>query len=224
MSRAPSHDHSRLRVDLFSDAVFAVAITLLVLNLPLSNVSGSLLTALADRWAAFVAFGISFVIIGCLWVSHFRLFRLIDEVDSVLLFLNLALLFTIVLLPFGASTIATFVTGPGTQSHLAASLFAGSLFLMGLAFSAVYMHVMRRTDQRRSTPPSRAARLVELRPLAGVFVNAAGVGVAFVSPIAVLVMTGAVAILYIVDQMLERPPGARDPEREPTVPAHDPAR
>jgi uncharacterized membrane protein len=201
MSSSPPHDSGRLRLDLFSDAVFAVAITLLVLNLPLTGASGSLLGALADRWPAFAAFGISFVLIGCLWVSHFRLFRLIGEVDSVLLFLNLALLFSIVLVPFGTSTLATFVTHSGTQSHLAAALFAGILVLMGVAFGALHFRVMRSAPESVRMGNGPRGRLAQLRPMAGLLVNAIGVGIAFVSPIAVLLMTAAVAVYYIVDQL-----------------------
>src|SRR5690348_8104003 len=127
MSSATSRSGASLRLDLFSDAVFAVAITLLVLNLPVTAVSGSLLGALAARWAAFAAFGISFVIIGCLWVSHFRLLQLVDTVDGALLMLNLGVLLCIVLVPFGASTLAEFVTRPDAQSHVAAAMFAGIL-------------------------------------------------------------------------------------------------
>ncbi len=201
MSNSPSHGSARLRIDMFSDAVFAVAITLLVLNLPLTGASGTLLTALADRWPAFAAFCISFVLIGCLWVSHFRLFRLVGEVDSLLLFLNLALLFSIVLVPFGASTLATFVTRPATQSHLAAALFAGTLVLMGLTFGALHAHVMRGAHPLPGVAGRPRGRLAQLRPMAGLLVNAIGVGVAFISPIAVLVMTSAVACYYILDQL-----------------------
>jgi uncharacterized membrane protein len=196
-----SHDSGRLRVDLFSDAVFAVAITLLVLNLPLTGASGSLWGALADRWPAFAAFAISFVLIGCLWVSHFRLFRLIDGVDGPLLFLNLAVLFFVVLLPFSSSTLATFVTRSGTQSHLAAALFAGNLVLMGLTFGALYLHVAKRADVSAGIAIASRGRLGQLLPMMGVLVNAIGVGVAFISPVAVLAMVGALSIYYVVDEL-----------------------
>ncbi len=195
-------EDGRLRVDLFSDAVFAVAITLLVLDLPLAGTSGSLLDALAARWAAFSAFGISFVIVGCLWVSHFRLFRMVEDVDGPLLFLNLALLLSIVLIPFGAATMSSFVTQPGAQSHLAAALFAGILVMTGLTFGALYALVNRRAPRwhRIST-----RRWSTIRAMAGLVVTTMAVGVAFISPIAVLVMTGAVSIYYIVDQLMEKP-------------------
>jgi uncharacterized membrane protein len=191
----------RLRLELFSDAVFAVAITLLVLNLPLTGESGPLLGALADRWPTFAAFGISFAIIGCLWVSHFRLLRMVDRTDGVVLFTNLALLLTIVLVPFGSSTMAAFVTKPGSQSHLAAALFAALLVLMSLIFGALHVLVTTRAGMHARGPRTLPERLDALRPFAGGAVNMVGIAVAFISPIAVLCMTGGVAIFYFVDSL-----------------------
>jgi len=192
----------RARFEIFSDAVFAVAITLLVLNLPLGHVSGPLLNALADRWPSFAAFGISFVIVGCIWVSHFRLCRSVQHIDVELLFLNLALLMTIVLVPFGASLMATFVTDPGFSAHLAAALFAGVMLLMGIAFTAVYLRV----NAQLSPPAKQAARdrsrIAQLRDRTGLLANAVAVGLAFVSAQAVLILISVVAVFYIVDQVI----------------------
>lgn len=195
------HGAGKLRMELFSDAVFAVAITLLVLDLPLSGVSGSLLQALADRWAAFAAFGISFAIIGCVWVSHFRLLRLVDDADGKVLFTNLAVLLSVVLVPFGTSTMAQFVTRPDRQSHLAAALFAGILVFMSVTFAGLHALVSRRAGIPGARPRTLRGRLGALRPVAGGIVNAVGIAVAFVSPIAVLCLTGGVAVFYFLDSV-----------------------
>lgn len=194
-------DAGHLRMELFSDAVFAVAITLLVLDLPLTNVSGSLLQALADRWPAFAAFGISFAIVGCVWVSHFRLMRLVGAADGTLLFLNLAVLLSVVLVPFGASTVASFVTRSSAQSHVAAALFAAVLVFMSVTFATFHRLVIRRAGIHLPRPRTLRDRAEVLRPITGGLVNAAGIGVAFVSPIAVLCMTGFVAVFYFLDSL-----------------------
>ena len=142
------------------------------------------------------------MIVGCLWVSHLRLFRLVEDVDGPLLFLNLALLLSVVLIPFGASTMASYVTRSGAQSHVAAALFAAILVLMGITFGALYTLVHRRA--LRSTWTS-TRRWSTLRAMVGLVVNIAAFGVAFISPIAVLAMTGAASIYYIVDQLMEKP-------------------
>jgi uncharacterized membrane protein len=199
-------EEGHLRLDFFSDAVFAVAITLLVLNLPLTGASGSLLRALADRWASFAGFGISFAIVGCVWVSHYRLLRMVRRVDGPLLFLNLALLLSVVLVPFGTSTLATFVTRPDMQSHVAAALFAAILVFMSLTFATLNGVVVRRAGIERLRSTTLRQRFERFRPLLGGTVNAAGIGVAFVSPIAVLIMTAVVALFYFLDQLRnERP-------------------
>ena len=192
---------NRLRLELFSDAVIAVAITVLVLNLPLTGASGSLLQALASRWAAFAAFGISFALIGCVWVSHYRLLRMVREPDGVVLFVNLAVLLSVVLVPFGTSTIATFVTSPEAQSHLAAALFSGILAFMSLTFYSLHQLVIRRAGVSGPRPRTLRERVAALRPMTGVVVNAAGIAVAFFSPVAVLCMSGGVAVFYFLDTL-----------------------
>lgn len=191
----------RLRLELFSDAVIAVAITVLVLNLPLTGASGSLLEALASRWAAFAAFGISFALIGCVWVSHYRLLRMVHEPDGVVLFMNLAVLLSVVLVPFGTSTIASFVTSPAAQSHFAAALFAGILAFMSFTFLCLHQLVIRRAGLSAPRPRTLRERVAALRPMTGIVVNAMGIAVAFFSPVAVLCMSGCVAVFYFADTL-----------------------
>ncbi len=97
----------RGRLEAFSDGVFAVAITLLALNLFVAGPGhGPLLRQLADHWPSFVAYLISFFMIGVIWVNHHALVRNIAAVDRTLLFLNLALLLFVVLIPFATGTMA----------------------------------------------------------------------------------------------------------------------
>ena len=92
----------RSRLEAFSDGVFAVAITLLALNLAVPGPGhGALLQQLGSHWPAFVAYVISFFTIGIIWVNHHALVRNIAVVDRTLLFLNLLLLAFVVAIPFG---------------------------------------------------------------------------------------------------------------------------
>ena len=91
----------RSRLEAFSDGVFAVAITLLALDLTVEGPGhGRLLDQLHDKWPAFLAYLISFFMIGIIWVNHHALVRSIIKVDRMLLFLNLVLLLFVVLIPF----------------------------------------------------------------------------------------------------------------------------
>jgi uncharacterized membrane protein len=85
------------RLEAFSDGVFAVAITLLALDLAVAGPGhGSLAHQLADHWPSFVAYVVSFFVIGITWVNHHALIETFVKVDRSLLFLNLVLLMFVV--------------------------------------------------------------------------------------------------------------------------------
>jgi uncharacterized membrane protein len=99
----------RSRLEAFSDGVFAVAITLLALDLTVpGNGHGSLVEQLNEKWPAFLAYLISFFMIGIVWVNHHVLVRSITKVDRMLLFLNLVLLLFVVLIPWATGTEASY--------------------------------------------------------------------------------------------------------------------
>jgi hypothetical protein len=91
------------RLEAFSDGIFAVAITLLALNLAVPGPGhGPLTRQLADHWPSFAAYLVSFLTIGIIWVNHHTLFKNVAKIDRALLFLNLLLLFFVAAIPFGA--------------------------------------------------------------------------------------------------------------------------
>jgi uncharacterized membrane protein len=101
------------RLVFFSDAVCAIAITLLVLEIRLPSADGTLTDSqispiLAGMWHKFLAYVISFLVIGAFWIGHHRKFRYIKRYDSTLLFLNLLMLMGIAFLPFPSSMISEY--------------------------------------------------------------------------------------------------------------------
>jgi uncharacterized membrane protein len=188
------------RVEAFSDGVFAVAITLLVLDLAPTTISGGLLTALADRWPNFAAFALSFVIIGIVWVNHHALLGTVRLVDRPLLFLNLFLLMSVVLIPFSTSLFARYLVRGGGDSHLAAAVFSGSALLMAVGFALVHGWISRHPDLWRAQG-EHATVGSRLRFALGIVVYAAAIGISFVSAIAVFFIQLATAAYYVVDQL-----------------------
>ena len=89
---------SKVRLEAFSDGVFAIAITLLVLTITPPGDYRNLGAELLERWPALAAYVVSFVIIGIMWLNHHSVFSRFAAVDRPLLYLNLALLATVVLL------------------------------------------------------------------------------------------------------------------------------
>jgi uncharacterized membrane protein len=135
------------RLEAFSDGVFAVAITLLVLDIPVPSPKmqdGSLLAALAGLWPHYLAYGISFVFILIMWINHHRMFRLIERSDHTLLLLNGVLLLLIVLVPFSTALLAGYLVHSHPQDQrVAAVVFNGVYFVIAIVFNLVWRHAAR---------------------------------------------------------------------------------
>jgi uncharacterized membrane protein len=128
------------RIEAFSDGVFAVAITLLVLDLrvPHNAPDGpALFRALLAQWPAYLAFVTSFATIGIMWVNHHRLFTLIRRADTGLLLLNGLLLLAVTFVPFPTALVAEYVPRPG-PAVVAAAVFNGAYIVLALAFNLLW--------------------------------------------------------------------------------------
>ena len=193
----------KARLEAFSDGVFAVAITLLALDLAVAGPGpghASLSRQLGDHWPSYIAYVVSFFVIGITWVNHHTLFTSIATTDRLLLFLNLTLLLFIVAIPFGTATMAAYLRAGGPDAHLAAALYAAILEGMALSFSAIFVWSIR-TDERRHTPlPARAARAALVRFSIGSVIYVVAIGLAFVSAAATLVIIAGVAVYYVFEQ------------------------
>jgi len=123
------------RIVAFSDGVFAIAITLLVLNLTIDKgLSGKQLTdALFDNWDNLIAYGISFAVIGRFWIVHHRFFSEVRAFDGRLLGLNLFYLACIVLIPFSSQVLGDY--GGKTPSVVVYSVSLAAVVLVGLWMS-----------------------------------------------------------------------------------------
>ena len=119
------------RVEAFSDGVFAIAITLLILDVHVPSASqGNLGAALIRQWPTYVAYLISFAFIGIMWVNHHRLFNHIRRSDNRLLFLNLLLLLGVTVVPFPTALLAAHADA--ADRTVAAAVFNGTY--VALAF------------------------------------------------------------------------------------------
>ncbi len=136
------------RLEAFSDGVFAVAITLLVLNIQppphdaLPKNSEKLLGFLGSQWPIYLAFVTSFATIGIMWVNHHRLFTHIKRTDNTLLLLNLLLLLVIIFVPFPTALMAEYITQP--DQRVAVVLYSGTFLLMAVCFNFVWLYASRK--------------------------------------------------------------------------------
>jgi uncharacterized membrane protein len=187
------------RTESFSDGVFAVAITLLVLDLGVGMVrKGELAAALGREWPHYATFVVSFLTIGIIWSNHHSMFDRIVRVDRGLVFLNLLLLMSVTAIPFPTKLLASFLRA-GSDEHVAAAVYSGTLLAMSIAFIATNMWSARRgLTGEWFTPEQIRTQLT--RGSAGLGVYAAAIGLAFVSAVVSLALCGIVAIYYALPQ------------------------
>jgi uncharacterized membrane protein len=191
----------KARLEAFSDGVFAVAITLLALDLTVAGPGHhSLGHQLADRWPSYAAYAVSFFTIGITWVNHHALFKGFAVADRVLLFLNLTLLLFIVAIPFGTSTMAAYLRGGGGDAHLAGALYAAILEGMALSFTAIFAWSVRDDERRQQPLPTATVRRALARFGIGSLVYLVALGLAFVTAWATLALIAAVAVYYVFEQ------------------------
>jgi uncharacterized membrane protein len=135
------------RIEAFSDGVFAIAITLLILELKVPPVeefgAQGLLRALGRLWPSYLAFFMSFSVVLVMWVNHHRIFSLVRRADDAFVYWNGLLLFWVTIVPFPTSLLAAYLMAP--QAHVAAAVYSGVGFLIAIAFTALWRHAIRDT-------------------------------------------------------------------------------
>jgi len=137
----PEEHANTARLESFSDGVFAIAITLLVLEIGVPHVGEgqSLGEALRHLWPSYCGFAVSFLTIGVMWINHHAMFKDIDRQDHTLLVLNLVLMMSISFLPFPTAVVAAYMRDSSHQ--LTAALTWGfTLIVISVAFQALWLY------------------------------------------------------------------------------------
>jgi uncharacterized membrane protein len=185
------------RLEAFSDGVIAIAITLLVLQIRIPHAkNGQLLDALLNQWPSYVAFIISFVVIGIMWVSHHSMFERIARVDRGLLFVNLALLLGIAFLPFPTGLLADYIRQGGSNSEIAAAIYSSTMVFIGLAFMGMWAHLVGHPHLLIEGIPEGGVRTALKRSSVSPIVYGFTVGLAFISPEACFVVYALIAAYF----------------------------
>ncbi len=129
------------RLEAFSDGVFAIAITLLVLNVKVPNkqniTNAELDNILAASTNQLLSFGFSFLVIGVFWVAHHRIFSFAKVVDTTLIWLNIIYLMFIATIPFPASILADNFFLPTTIL-----LYTGTLFVISILNYIMFRYII----------------------------------------------------------------------------------
>ena len=131
------------RIEAFSDGVFAIAITLLILEIKIpTQAQGSLAVSLLRQWPSYVGFLMSFMFIGIMWINHHRMFTLIKRSTDTLLILNLLLLLGVTAVPFPTAVLTAHLGGP--DQKLAVIFYNFVFVVIGVMFNLLWRYVVNR--------------------------------------------------------------------------------
>ena len=187
------------RVETFSDGVFAIAITLLILIIQPPRSGAHLGHELLRLWPSYLAYAISFLTIGIMWVNHHTIFRHFERVDRPLLFLNIALLLLIAFVPFPTRVVAEFVRSDADR-RAAALLYGTTLTITAVFFFAVWWYGSRRL--LRADADRREVSGITRSYLPGAPTYALATALAFVNATVSLIVFAAIAIFYALSSSL----------------------
>jgi uncharacterized membrane protein len=131
------------RMEAFSDGVFAIVITLLVLELGVpSGSEDDLLDAVVDQWPTYLAYLVSFATIGAVWLEHTVITEYLDRATSVLIRLNLLLLMVVSFLPFPTRLLGEHI-GEAEPERVAVTIYGINLFLASALVSLLWRYAVR---------------------------------------------------------------------------------
>ena len=183
------------RLEAFSDGIFAIAATLLVLEIGVSAKSPNLAHDLLRLWPSYLAYVTSFVTIGIIWINHHHTVSLFGRVDRTMLFINNLLLLTVAFMPFPTKLVGDYLHRPGERAAVLA--YSGALVLMAVAHQIWWQYARRGRRLIAEETSDAELRSVDLAYGPGVPLYAIAFGIAFASPLASVFFTFAIAAFYL---------------------------
>ena len=186
------------RLETFSDGVFAIAATLLILNV---NVTGAPLgRALLHGWPSYVAYAVSFLTIGIMWVNHHGVFSQIDRVDRTFLMINVIFLMLVAFVPFPTKLVAEHIHRPGLEA--AALTYGFTLTLTALAYNTLWFYAARSGRLLRPDADPKTVTGISRSFLPGPWIYLTATLFAFGWPTLSIVLFAVIALFYMVESAL----------------------
>jgi uncharacterized membrane protein len=186
----------KARFEAFSDGVFAIAATLLVLEIGVHGSDGSRLGHELTRiWPSYLAYVTSFITIGIIWINHHHNMRVVDRVDRPFMFINLLLLLDVAFIPFPTKLVAEYLRHDGEKTAVIA--YATTLLLMAVLYTLWWRYA--RTGRRliATTVSEGELRAIDRGFAPGLPLYAVVFVLAFFSPLAAVILTLALAAFYL---------------------------
>jgi uncharacterized membrane protein len=186
------------RLETFSDGVIAIAITLLVLELPIPDVSeDGFWRAFLHLWPSLIAYTISFITIGVMWINHHTIFVHISRLSRVFMVLNTLLLMSIAFVPYPTKVMAAFLE-EGRSARDAVILYGIALTCCAICFNLLWNYAIRWGHLlREDADPVEVAGITRAY-LPGVPLYLSTVVVAIAHPLAAFILHGVIVAFYAV--------------------------
>ena len=213
---------STSRTEAFSDGIFAIAATLLVLDLKVPGAEGGLLEALLRQWPTYATYAVSFLTIGIIWVNHHAVFDRIKNVDRTLQLMNLVFLMAVAAIPFPTSLLSEYLQA-GHDDRLAAAVYGGTMTVMSLAFGTIWAYTVLSHDLLHEAIDPTRARSSLWRFAVGNPLYLLAIGASVLSAKLGLAIYALLALFYMFDVLPPYEQGRgddQDPERV-RLQAHD---
>jgi uncharacterized membrane protein len=185
------------RLETFADGVFAIAATLLIIDVTANGQGSALGAALAHAWPQYVAYAVSFVTIGIMWVNHHACMQLIERADRRFLFINIALLACIAFVPFPTRLIAEHLRDDGLRA--AALAYGFTLTATSICFGTFWFYASIGRRLIAADADERTVQGISRSYLPGAPIYFGATLVALVSPIASVVLFAVIAGLYVLE-------------------------
>jgi uncharacterized membrane protein len=188
------------RLEAFSDGVIAIAITLLVLEIRVPHIEDAspeaLWQALRDLWPNYLGYVISFATIGIMWANHHTIFRLIVRTDHYLVVTNLLFLLFLAAVPFPTALMADYLGHPGER--VGVIVYSGWFLLTALSYNLLWRYASTGNRLLDADANPATVRTITSRFNMGPPTYGLAFLLAFISPIASLVVLFALAALYVL--------------------------
>ena len=195
---------TKSRLETLTDGIFAIAMTLLVLNIQVPQIRAALVAsrlphALLDLWPRLLSFALSFVVVGVYWVGHHNQFHFIRRIDRPFIWINIAFLLCIAFVPFSAALLGQYV-----HQQIAVTIYGLNLVVVGGVLYLVWWYA---TTDHRLVDPDLSPHVVRAggrRVLVGALIYLFAVGVSFLSTSLSVALYVLVPILYILPGRIDR--------------------
>lgn len=182
------------RLQALADGIFAIALTLLVLELPAPVHSEHLAHDLLAQWPSYAAYVVSFVTVAIVWVNHHTLLDVVHRADRTLIELNLLLLLFVAAVPWPTGLLAEYLREPG-QNHAAAISYGLVMTAMSAAFTLIWVRLRHTPDLARATAQPHLSAAVR-RSVVGPIVYAVSTAIAVLDATVAFVLFAAVAAYF----------------------------